>query len=57
MSAVHVGIGHDNDFVITKLRDIEVIAVSFGKTAAESINHGLNLGIGKDFIYAGFLYV
>ena len=29
MAAVHIGIGHQDDFVIAQLGDVKVIAVSF----------------------------
>ena len=51
MGPVHVGIRHDNDLVITELRNIKIVSVAFGKTASESVYHGFYLGIGKDLIY------
>ena len=57
MGAVDIRIGHDDDFVIAKLRDIKVISVPLGKTAAESIDHGLDLRICKYFVNACFLHI
>ena len=57
MGAVHVRIGHNNDFVVTKLRNIEVISVSFGKSATKGIDHGLDLRIGKHLVDTCLLHV
>ena len=57
MGSVHVGIRHDDDLIVAELCDIKIIAVSLGKTAAEGIDHGLDLGIGKDLVNAGLFHV
>ena len=57
MRTVDIGIGHDDDLVIAQLGDVKVIAVAFRETAAEGIDHGLDLGICQDLINAGFFYV
>ena len=57
MCAIHIGIRHDNDLVIAQLTNIEIVAVALGKSAAESVDHGLDFGVGQYFVNAGFLYV
>ena len=57
MGSVHVGIGHYYYLVIAELRDIEIIAVALGKTAAEGIYHCLYLSIGQNLIYGGLLHI
>ena len=57
MAAVHIGIGHQDDFVIAQLGDVKVIAVSFRKTAAEGINHGLDFRIGQNLIHGRLLNI
>ena len=57
MGTVHIGIRHDDDLVIAQLGNIEIIAVALGKSAAEGIDHGLDLCIGKHFIDTGFFHV
>ena len=54
MAAVHIGIGHQDDFIIAQLGDVKVIAVSFRETAAEGINHGFDFRIGQNLVNAGF---
>ena len=53
MSAVHVGIRHDDDLVISKLRDIKIIMDPLSKRS----DHRLDLRIGVDLVEAGFLYI
>ena len=57
MRSVDVGIRHDDNLVIAELRNIEIIAVALGKSAAERIDHRLDLRVGKDLIYARLLHV
>ena len=57
MGTIHVRIRHDNDLVIAKLGNIKIISVSFGKSAAEGIDHGLDLRIGQHLVNAGLLHV
>ena len=57
MAAVHIGIRHQYDFIIAELRDIEVIAVSFGKAAAEGVDHRLTLSVGQNLVHCGFLHI
>ena len=57
MRTVHIGIGHNDNLVVAKLADIKVVAVSLRKTASKGIDHGLDLGIGKDFVNASFFYI
>ena len=57
MSTIHIRIGHDHDLVITKLRDIKIISVAFGKTAAKGIDHSLDLCVGQHLVDGSLLYV
>ena len=54
MSTIHIRIGHDHDLVITKLRDIKIISVAFGKTAAKGIDHSLDLCVGQHLVDGTF---
>ena len=57
MSTVHIRICHDNDFIITQLADIEIVAISFRKTTSKSIDHGFDFGIGQYLINGSFFYI
>ena len=57
MRSVDVRIGHDDDLVIAKFGNIEIVSVSFGEAAAERIDHGLDLCIGKNLVDTCFLDV
>ena len=57
MGPVHIRICHDHDLVVTKLRDIKVISVSFGKSTSKGIDHGLDLRIGQHLVNGGFLHI
>ena len=57
MRSIDIGIRHNDDFVVTKLRNIKVVSISFRKAAAKRIDHRLDLCIGKHLINAGFLYI
>ena len=57
MRTVHIGIRHDNDLVIAKLGNIKIITVALGKSAAESIDHSLDLRICQYLVDAGFLHI
>ena len=57
MRTVDIGIGHDDDLVIPQFCNIKIVAVTFRKSAAERIDHGLDLGIRQDLVDAGLLYV
>ena len=57
MGAVHVRVGHDHDLVIAQFGDVEVVSISLGKSAAERIDHGFDLRVGKHFVYCGFFHV
>ena len=57
MGTVHIRIRHDNNLVVTKLGYVKIIAVAFRKATAEGVDHGLDLGVGKDLIDARFLHV
>ena len=57
MGTIHIGIGHDNDLVITELRNIEIISVALGKTTSKGIDHGLDLSIGEHLVNTCLLYI
>ena len=57
MSTIHIGIRHDHDLIIAKLRDIKIISVAFGKAAAKGIDHGLDLCVGQHLVDGSLLYV
>ena len=57
MCTIHICIGHDHDLVIAKLGNIKIVSVSFGKTTAECIDHGLDLCVSQHFINGGLLYI
>ena len=50
MRTIHIGIGHDNDLIIAKLRNIKIISISFGESTSKRINHRLDFRVGKYFI-------
>src|SRR2546422_883215 len=51
--AVHVGVGHDDDLVIPRVLDLEVLA----HAGADGGDHGPDLLVGEDLVDPGFLYV
>ena len=53
MGAVHIGIGHDNDFSVPRFADIEI----FPDSAAESCNHIFDFITGQHTVQTGFFYV
>ena len=53
MRTVNIGISHDNDFMIAKLADIEILMNSSSK----SCNHSLDLCICINLIQTCFLYI
>ena len=53
MGAVHVGIGHDDDLVVSELAQIKV----FRDTGTECGDHGSDLFISEYFIKSCFFYV
>ncbi len=57
MGTVHIRIRHDDDFVVAQLRDIEIVAVALGKTAAERIYHGLDFRIGEHLVNACLFHI
>ncbi len=57
MRTIHIGISHDHDLVVTKLRDIKVISVSFGESTSKCIDHSLDLRIGKHLVNSCFLHI
>ena len=57
MRTIHIGICHNNNLIITQFGNIEIVAVSLGKTASKRIDHGLDLRIGQHFINTCFLNI
>ena len=57
MRPIHIGISHDHNLVVTKLRDIKVISISFGESTSKCIDHGLDLRIGKHLVNGCFLHI
>ena len=57
MTAVDIGIRHQNNLMVSKLCNIEVIAVALGKTAAEGIDHRLDFRIGENLIHGSLLHI
>ncbi len=53
MSAVHVSIGHDDDFMIASLRDVKILPDS----RAKSRDDRTDLRIREDAVESGFLHV
>ena len=53
MCTINIGIGHDDDLVITKLADIKILMDSRSKCC----DHSFDLGICINFIQTCFLYV
>ena len=53
MRSIHIGIGHDNNLVIAKLRDIEILMNS----GSERCNHCFNFRIGVDTVQSGLLHI
>ena len=57
MSTIDVGIGHNNNLIITKFCDIKIITITFRKATAKSIDHSFDLCICKNFIDTCLFYV
>src|SRR5215207_609690 len=53
MTSVHVGVGHDDDLVVTGLPDVEGLP----HPGAYSADHGLYLDVGEDLVDIGLLDV
>ena len=53
MSTIDIGIGHDDDFMITQFCDIKI----FMNTSTKCSDHCFNLCIAVDSVQTGFLYV
>ncbi len=54
VGAVHIGVGHENDFPVTDLRSVEVVLTD---SAAEGRNHGADFLVAEHFVVACFLDV
>ena len=57
MRTIHIGICHNNNLIITQFGNIKIVAVSFGKTASERIDHRLDLRICQYFVDTCFFYI
>ena len=61
MRAVHVGVGHDDDAVVTQLGNIEVViaggAASFADAGTECGDERQNLVAGQELFITGFFDV
>ncbi len=51
--AVHVGVGHDDDLVVARLRDVELVA----EAGADRADHGEDLVVGEHLVDARLLDV
>ncbi len=51
---VHVGVGHDDDFVIAEFCEVEILRTD---PAAERGDHGADFGVLQHFLEARFFYV
>src|SRR5437588_12438778 len=52
MAAIDIGVGHDDDAVIARLRGLEILATDAG---AERLDQGADLGRGQHLVEAGAL--
>ena len=52
--AVHVGIGHQDDFAVPQFRNVEIV---FTNTSAQRRNHGADFLMPQHLVVAGFLDV
>ena len=57
VGAIDIRIRHQDDLVVTQLRDVEVVAVALGEAAAEGVDHGLDLRVREDLIHRRLLDV
>ena len=57
MGSVNIGIRHDNNLVIAKFFDVEVIAKALGKSAAEGIDHSLDLRVCQNLVDGSLLHI
>ena len=55
VGTIDIRIRHQDDLVVAQLRDVEVVAVALGEAAAEGVDHGLDLSIGKHLIHRRLL--
>ncbi len=53
MLTIDIGIGHDDDLVVTQFGDIDIIA----ETTAKSLDHHTDLGIVEDLVDSGFFNI
>ena len=53
MGSIHIGIGHDDDLVVTKLGNIEIVM----NAGTKCCDHGFDLRIAVDPVQSGFLYI
>ncbi len=57
MCPVNIRISHNNNLIITKLSDIKIIPIAFGKSTAKGIDHRLDFCIGEHLINACFFHI
>lgn len=50
MRTIHIRVRHNDNFIVAELRNIKIISISFRKPAAKSVDHCLDLCIGKHLI-------
>ena len=53
MRTIYIGIGHQNDFIVTKLRNIEI----FMNAGTKRCDHCFDLGVSIDFIQSCLFYI
>ena len=57
MASIYIRIGHENDLVITQLRNVKIVAIAFRKSTAKSIDHGLDLCIRQYLVHGSLLHI
>ena len=57
MASVHIGIGHQDDLIIFQFCDIKVISITFRKSAAERVDHRLDLGVCQNLVHRCLFHV
>ena len=53
MRTIYIGIGHQNDFIVTKLRNIEI----FMNAGTKCCDHCFDFGIGINLIQSSLFYI
>ena len=57
VGTIDIRIRHQDDLVVTQLRDVEIVAVALGEAAAEGVDHGLDLRVCENLIHRRLLDV